>query len=334
MFNFLEETLKGDQISIKSGQTARLLWSRPAAGVIHFEPKKATNTSIVISVGVHGNETAPIEIVSHLVNKLLQDQYPLKIRLLVIIGNLEAMRQGKRYLNIDMNRLFSGHHQEHHACYETQRADALEKLVKNFYGAAPKHDKQHFDLHTAIRASHHTRFGLLPHKQDGRYHAGMLAWLQYAGLEALVVNHAPAATFSYFSSEHCSAVSCTLELGKANPFNDNNLQEFIGIERGLINLIAAQPCPVTTQSKLQVYQVADVLTKSSDHYELHIDDKAKNFTPFKKGFTFASDNGVKHPSQATTSYILFPNKQVKVGFRAGLILKKISLSQLTSESLH
>jgi len=334
MINFLEETLKGDQINIKSGQTARLLWSRPAAGVIHFEPKKATNTSIVISVGVHGNETAPIEIVSHLVNKLLQDQYPLKIRLLVIIGNLEAMRQGKRYLNIDMNRLFSGNHQDHPTCYETQRAQALEKLMKNFYNAAPKHHKQHFDLHTAIRASHHTRFGLLPYKQDGCYHTDMLAWLNYIGLEALVVNHAPTATFSYFSSEQCSAVSCTLELGKAHPFNDNNLQAFIDIERGLINLIAAQPCPAPPKSKLQVYQVTDVLTKSSDRYELHVDDKVKNFTPFKKGFSFASDNGINHPSQDQISYILFPNKQVKVGFRTGLVLKKISLSQLTSESLH
>jgi len=332
MFNFLEETLTSDHITINAGQTANLRWSRPAAGVILFEPKNPTDTSIVISVGIHGNETAPIEIINQLVSKLLQDQYPLNVRLLVIMGNLEAMRQGKRYLTIDMNRLFSGHHQTHPLCYETQRADALEKLMKHFYDAAPEHHKQHFDLHTAIRASHHTRFGLLPYKQGADYPSKMLTWLQYAGLEAVVINHAPAATFSYFSSEQCSADSCTLELGKANPFNHNNLQAFIGIERGLINLITTQPCPEPAQSTLQVYQVVDVLTKSSEHYKLHVDDQAKNFTPFETGFTFATDNGIGHPSQATTSYILFPNKQVKIGFRAGLVLKKITLSQLTSAS--
>jgi len=255
MFNFLEETLTSDHITINAGQTANLRWSRPAAGVILFEPKNPTDTSIVISVGIHGNETAPIEIINQLVSKLLQDQYPLNVRLLVIMGNLEAMRQGKRYLTIDMNRLFSGHHQTHPLCYETQRADALEKLMKHFYDAAPEHHKQHFDLHTAIRASHHTRFGLLPYKQGADY-----------------------------------------------------------------------------PSKMQVYQVVDVLTKSSEHYKLHVDDQAKNFTPFETGFTFATDNGIGHPSQATTSYILFPNKQVKIGFRAGLVLKKITLSQLTSAS--
>ena len=33
-------------------------------GVIKFEPNTACDTSIVISCAVHGNETAPIEIIS------------------------------------------------------------------------------------------------------------------------------------------------------------------------------------------------------------------------------------------------------------------------------
>jgi len=79
MFDFFEETLKGEKISIESGETTRLSWSRPADGVISFEPKKTTHKSVVISVGIHGNETAPIEIIAEFVKKLLKDQYPLKV---------------------------------------------------------------------------------------------------------------------------------------------------------------------------------------------------------------------------------------------------------------
>jgi len=322
MFNFLEETLKGEKVNLESGQTSRLAWSRPAEGVILFEPKNASDKSVVISVGIHGNETAPIEIVSELINRLLKDQYPLKVRLLVIIGNVEAMREGKRYLQVDMNRLFNGNHKNHQEGYETQRAKQLETIMTDFYEAAPEHKKFHFDLHTAIRSSHHTRFGLLPYLSKGDYNPSMLTWLRTIGLEAVVINHAPAPTFSYFSSHQFSAASCTLELGKANPFTKNDLQQFTGIEQGLINLISNQNKQAPSTNDLQVYKVAEVLTKSSEQFKLHIDDDVKNFTAFKKDFILASEGDKYHTVQQKTGYILFPNKHVKIGFRAGLLLKK------------
>ena len=322
MLDFLEETLKGGKISPESGQTSLLTWSRPAEGILSFEPKKTSDKSVVISVGIHGNETAPIEIVAKLINRLLKDQYPLKVRLLVIIGNVEAMRKGKRYLEIDMNRLFNGEHANHQNCYETQRAQQLETIMTDFYEAAPSNSKFHFDLHTAIRSSHHTRFGLLPYLDKGNYNPSMLIWLQSVGLEAVVINHAPAATFSYFSSHQFSASSCTLELGKAKPFNQNDLQQFVGVEQGLINLLSNQTKQIPSTDKLQVYKVTEVLTKSSEQFKLHIDDNVKNFTPFKKDFVLASEGEKYHAVQQKIGYILFPNKHVKIGFRAGLLLQK------------
>lgn len=322
MFNFLEETLRGEKTNLESGQTARLSWTRPTEGVIVFEPKKASDKSVVISVGIHGNETAPIEIVAEFINRLLKDQYPLKVRLLVIIGNVEAMRAGKRYLQIDMNRLFNGNHKNHQDCYETQRAEQLESIMTEFYEAAPEHKKFHFDLHTAIRASHHTRFGLLPYLSEGEYNPSMLTWLRTVGLEALVINHAPTSTFSYFSSHQFSASSCTLELGKANPFTQNDLQQFTGIEQGLINLISNQSRQTPSTHDLKIYKVAEVLTKSSEQFTLHIDDDVKNFTAFNKNFILASEGKKHHAVKQETGYILFPNKHVKIGFRAGLLLQK------------
>jgi len=56
-------------------------------GVIKFEPNTACDTSLVISCGVHGNETAPIEIVSTIINDLLAEEAKCGQRVLFILGN-------------------------------------------------------------------------------------------------------------------------------------------------------------------------------------------------------------------------------------------------------
>jgi len=337
-FDFLAETLNGDEINSSSGRTDTIHWSRPEPGVMIFEPVAGYSKNIIISAAVHGNETAPIEIVNRLIIAILKGEYPLHVRLMVILGNLEAMRQGERYLLVDMNRLFSDHYQRYEDCYETQRASTLQRVVADFYAKDVDKTRYHFDLHTAIRSSHHIAFGLLPHLASGGYQPAMLNWLQSVGLEALVVNHAPAATFSYFTSQQFSANSCTLELGKAKPFGENDLQQFSGINSGLINLVAENNLFESNASEkkasLTVYKVADVIIKHSDQFELHVADDVANFTEFPKGYVIANDY-MKATSEANiyqvqeeSGYILFPNRHVKSGLRAGLLLVKSDFNSI------
>jgi len=328
MSDFLAETLASDEVLIKSGRTQTLYWERPAPGVILLAPHQKCDKSVVISAAIHGNETAPVEILDELVKAILLGKYPLKVRLLVILGNIEAMRRGERYLNIDLNRLFSDHYKNHEDCSETQRAALLQQLVGDFYMAQPAQERLHFDLHTAIRASHHSAFALLPYIESGRYDKSMIAWLENAGLDALVVNHAPAATFSYFTSNLFAAHSCTLELGKAKPFAKNNLQQFAGMKDALVNLIRAQKMVDETKSVLAVYQVAEVIIKLSDQFKLNFSHDVKNFSVFPKGFILASDGDFQYSVQEENGYILFPNNDVKIGFRAGLSLVKTDLSAI------
>jgi len=329
MFDFLAETLAGDEISADSGRSLTLSWTRPGPGVLIFEPAADYSKNVVISAAIHGNETAPVEIVSALIAAILTGKYRLKVRLMVIFGNLEAMRRGERYVNIDLNRLFSSHYARYNYCSETQRAATLQQLVGDFYAAQPTKERLHFDLHTAIRSSHHAAFGLLPYLESGRYDQGMITWLRSAGLDALVVNHAPAATFSYFTSNELAANSCTLELGKARPFGKNDLQQFAKIRRGLVNLITDQKIAGEMKSGLTVYKVAEVIIKLSGQFKLNFGDDVKNFTAFPKGFVLASDGSVKYTVQADHGYILFPNNHVKIGFRAGLLLVQSDLSAIT-----
>lgn len=106
---------------------------------------------MVISAGIHGNETAPIEILNQLVTDLLAGQLPLAARLLVLLGNPPAIRKGKRYLSNDINRMFGGRYQHYTPSDETRRASTLEQRVMAFFQASHTSERLHYDLHTAIR---------------------------------------------------------------------------------------------------------------------------------------------------------------------------------------
>ncbi|MFV0449161.1 MAG: succinylglutamate desuccinylase [Vibrio sp.] len=328
--DFLKQTLSGEAFSPVSGETATLRWNCPTQGIIAFEPIEFSDNpqskSVVISAGIHGNETAPIEIVAELVQDFLAERRTLDVRLLVILGNLEAMRSGDRYLEVDMNRLFSGKHANYQACEETRRAQFIEQQLIEFFEQKPHTQRFHFDLHTARKPSFHVRFGLLPYVESGKYQPEMIEWLRSVGLEALVINHAPAATFSYFSSKTCGTQSCTLELGKALPFGENDLSQFVGIKQGLIALTTGIACPDNSAAEMPVYKVSQELTKLTEAFKLNFAESVQNFTAFDKGSLLATDGEKEYRVVQNQEWLIFPNSGVRPGLRAGLMLTQTTLN--------
>ncbi len=325
MFDFLSQTLSGEPPAATTGQTAQLDWIWRAQGILELSPHHACDRAVVVSAGIHGNETAPIELLNQLVSELLSGLLPLKVRLLVLLGNPPSMRVNKRFVDADMNRMFGGRHARFCPNAETGRARELEQAMALFYhtsSAAGAIRRFHYDLHTAIRGSLHVRFGLLP-LQSRPHGAEMLSWLDAAGLDALVFHRSPGGTFTHFSSEVFQADSCTLELGKALPFGSNDHQQFVGIRHALEAWVSEAPLlERQANAPLKRYRVTQDIIRSQEAFQLHIPADALNFTPYPKGFVIAEEAGKTYRVEVAEEYVLFPNASVAVGLRAGLMLER------------
>ena len=319
MQDFLTTTLNGQTPSAPEGRNEHLSWRWIDEGIVELTPTQPATMALVVSAGIHGNETAPVEILETLLDALLRGERQLQTRLLVIYGNPAALRKNKRYLHGDMNRMFGGRWQQYEDCPEARRAWRLEQAMENFWQAGEYEEvRWHIDMHTAIRGSWHTRFGVLPLRETP-WPKEFMAWLGAAGLEALVFHRAPGGTFTHYSSQHFLAASCTLELGKALPFGQNDLSQFSAAQQALTALICGGELPVMSEVPRR-YRVSQQITRLSDRFVLQMGNDTLNFTVFPQGTLLAEDGDKRYYVQQAREYVLFPNPDVAIGMRAGLML--------------
>lgn len=303
-------------IALPDGGTATV-W---APGIIVFEPETPASKQLVYSCGVHGNETAPIEICDELVNGLLSGALVCVNRLLVLFGNLPAMDIGKRFVVENMNRLFSGAHSQGQGIVneERRRAKELEEAVERFFtlgdDALPRF---HYDLHTAIRESKNEKFAVYPFLH-GRLHSRyQLALLADCGVKTVLLSQSPTTTFSYYSSHTHQAHAFTVELGKVMPFGENDMTRFEKVKATLTSLATeADYIPKSHWQDVELFEVSQVINKNKEDFSLHFADDTPNFTDFPKGTVLASEEGATYYSEHDGEAIVFPNANVAVGQRA------------------
>lgn len=299
-------------------------------GILRLEPTQDASISLVLSVGVHGNETGPIELVNQLVTSILEGKVSLSVRLLVLIGNPVAANLATRFCDVNLNRLFSGAWQNYDG-FEAKRAQRLEKAVSDFYAMDSKAATQtrlHYDLHTAIRGSMHEKFVVYPFVENAIYNQQQLAFLAASGIDAVLLSHQSTTTFSYYSYAEHGAHAFTVELGKVYRFGENDLSAFVNLEKSLVLLLEKGVLAQAPLSDMRIFTVLDSLIKDDDSYELSIANDVKNFTQFEKGYRLAYSQKSHYVIEQTGDAIVFPNTNLPVGQRAGLMVRPIPLEAL------
>lgn len=313
-------------------------------GVLLVEPTKwaTPSKSIVISSGIHGNETAPIEIVQQLISDIVTLKIQVKHRTLFIMGNPVAMNIAKRFQTENLNRLFCGKHQELDPCFEKYRAEKLESYVSDFFNAGMTQSTSdnssdntsesqvtnyHYDLHTAIRDSKYEKFAIYPYQAGKPWDKEQLSFMASCGVNTILFGHGPSGTFSYFSSANFAAHAFTIELGKVRPFGENNMANFQAMTDNLMALVSDKEVALKSfdNNDFNLFEALGDITKVSNKFELFIADKASNFTDYPVGTLLSTDTGQEYRTTLPGESIVFPNANVGNGQRAVLMVVPTTL---------
>lgn len=328
----LELTLAGYEPAAKIQLTpegTRLRWL--AEGALEVTPAAGRDNGmdLLLSAGIHGNETAPIELLDRLLRGIARNELQPCARLLLLFGNPLAMRRGERFVEQDINRLFSGRH-ELSSGAEAMRACELEHLASSFF-ADPERTRLHYDLHTAIRASRIEQFALYPWAEGRRQSGHECARLQAAGIDAVLLQSKASTTFSAYTYAELGAEAFTLELGKARPFGHNELVNLDRLEMRLQALIEGREPPVDESAieHLQLFAFAREVIKHSDAFTLHLPVDVENFTELAPGYLLAEDlASSRWVVEEQGARIIFPNPKVHNGQRAGILIVPVDASLL------
>jgi succinylglutamate desuccinylase len=307
----------GGSLALPGGASARRL----DEGVVALTAP-ASRGRAVLSAGVHGNETAPVEILDRLVSALLAGDLVPDRDLLLILGNPPALRRQQRFLTENMNRLFGAAGTDDATGEERQRARRLAGHVAAFLDGA-RGEPLHLDLHTAIRGSRYRRFAICPDPADSPARRRAIARLGAWGIEAVVLNPGTGSTFSAWSHRACGARSFTLELGSVRPFGANDLEEFRAFSDGLNAWLRGEQDDDSSAGPLpRVFRVTREIYRQTPDFRLHFDDSVANFTAFEAGALLASDGG-EELRAAAGEHVLFPNAAVASGQRALLLAEPV-----------
>lgn len=326
--SLLSSVLQGCSPTVQEGTIGDVSWVYWGEGAVCITPNDGYDKTVILSAGIHGNETAPIELLEQLIQAIHAGQLVLRVRLLAILGNPLAIVGNCRYVNDDLNRLFVGIHQNYHHS-EAIRAKQLENWVACFVKQAHELNKPcyHYDLHTAIKPSLLPIFALMP--KSNNIDVMLINSLHGAGMQAIVRHSTTSTTFSQFSA-NCGAISVTLELGKVAAFGQNNLDDFAQSYAMLERLLAGDNFDTVSPSAKQ-FVVSDIIIKHSEAFRLVVDSDLPNFSQLGANQPLACDvidqNGTTTTAityqYATPCYTLFLNPNVKVGLRAGIVLQML-----------
>lgn len=291
-------------------------------GVLEVIPASYTASSknMIISTGIHGDETAPMELVDKIVRDIETGFQSVKARCLFIIAHPEATNAHTRFIEENLNRLFDD--KDHPMSKELVIADTLKILVKDFFADTDEETRWHLDLHCAIRGSKHYSFAISPKTRHPTRSRALVDFVNHSHVEALLLSNSPSSTFSWFSAENYSAQALTMELGRVARIGDNDLSRFTALDITLRDLVADMT-PEHLPKSAVTYRVSRTIVRLHEDFAFRFDDDVENFTSFMHGEVFGHDGDKPLMAKNDNEAIVFPNRKVAIGQRAALMVCEV-----------
>ena len=301
-------------------EAAGFVVTEPADGILTIKGQ-GERAAMLVSVGVHGDETGPIEMVAYLLDALSRQPAALAVNLMLCVGNIGAIRAGKRFIDADLNRMFRAERGTLAGTAEAARADVMIAATTAFFGdAGPV--RWHLDLHTAIRPSVYPTFAIVPEIIAEHTRRALIDWLGLAGIGAVIMNPASVGTYSYYSAEHHGAAGTTVELGRIGTLGQNDLTQFADASLALDDLLRGAPKREAKRAP-HVFNTARQIIKLSDQFQMAFGKDTHNFTALKQGDEIARDGDTVYIVQHPEELVVFPNPDVRIGLRAGLMVVRV-----------
>ncbi|WP_338767943.1 succinylglutamate desuccinylase [Massilia sp. METH4] len=295
--------------------------AEPADGIVTIRRPGERRPAVLLSVGVHGDETGPIELTAWLLDALVKEPAALAVDLMLCVGNIGAIRAGKRFIDADLNRMFRAERGSLAGTAESSRADEMIAATAAFFAEAGP-ERWHLDLHTAIRASVYPTFAIVPELIEPPARERLVDWLGEAGIGAVILNRESAGTYSYHTAEHHGAAGTTVELGRIGTLGRNDLTQFAAASAALDRLLRGQ-APQPAARTPHLFRVAQNILKLSDAFSMAFGKETQNFTPLKRGEEIARDGDTVYRVRHDEEFVVFPNPDVRVGLRAGMMVVRV-----------
>lgn len=325
----LEQSVKCDELKTSAGVTLKLL----QRGVLEIIPASVDEhtKNIVISSGIHGDETAPMELIDKLVNDIISGFQTVTERCLLIIANPEATAKHARFLEQNLNHLFDD--KPHDVSKELAIADKLKLLVKAFYADTSVESRWHLDLHCAIRQSKHYSFAVSPKARHQVRSKALMDFIENGHVDAVMFSNAPACTFSWYCAETYGAQAMMIELGQVAPLGSNDLKRLTAFDLSLRDLIARCQ-PEHLSRKATMYRVSRTIVRLHEDFDFLFDDDIENFTAFMHGEVFGHDGEKPLMAKNEEEAIVFPNRHAEIGERAALMVCKVNIRYENGQAVY
>ncbi|RJG47709.1 succinylglutamate desuccinylase [Motilimonas pumila] len=284
-------------------------------GIFYFQPRiRVADAALVISAGVHGDEITPIALAGALLHCWLKQ--PPRQACLLIFAHPAAIQAQRRYIQTNLNRLFTAEPRPTQASQEQVRAIEIETALDHFYHLHPT-KQYHLDFHSSIRPSVYPSFALVPHcPQQDEIHQ-LEPWLGSLGVEAIVYTHYINHTLSYGSSLR-GALAITVELGHNLPWQDVDMAALLPWQKAILQWSQTGDIETLTPQPLAIkrFDVLRQIYKRDNGFRLSSFACGANFSCAQQGqiLAYTKDNLIK--VNAEQEWLLFANDKVELGARA------------------